>query len=123
MADLGCGSGLSAAALSGHEWVGIDVSAVMLRLAAAAGAACSGRLVMSDFGQGMPLRAAVLDGAISVSAVQWLCCGADPPTQVRRFFASLARCLRPGAVAALQVYVEGAPPPARREDRLRRLCH
>ena len=32
-----------------------------------------GDLCLADLGQGMPLRTGVFDGAISISAVQWLC--------------------------------------------------
>lgn len=32
-----------------------------------------GDLCLLDMGHGMPLRAGVFDGAISISAIQWLC--------------------------------------------------
>lgn len=32
-----------------------------------------GDLCLHDMGQGLPLRAGVFDGAISISAIQWLC--------------------------------------------------
>ena len=71
LADLGCGSGLSAAALrqAGHSVVGSDITRSMLQLAARH-EGYAGALVLADFGQGMPLRQACLDGAISVSSVQ-----------------------------------------------------
>ncbi|KAL4448005.1 hypothetical protein ABPG75_005224 [Micractinium tetrahymenae] len=110
VADLGCGSGLSAAALGRHAgvggWVGTDITPEMVQLAAASSSGAGG-VAVSDFGQGLPLRAACLDGAISVSAVQWLCSAADPPASIRRFFSGLHRSLRPRARAALQIYPEG----------------
>jgi hypothetical protein len=39
--------------------------------------------------------------------MQWLFRGDHPPAQIHTFFSSLHRCLKPGARAALQVYVEG----------------
>lgn len=32
-----------------------------------------GDLCLHDIGQGLPLRAGKFDGAISISAIQWLC--------------------------------------------------
>ena len=32
-----------------------------------------GDLCVSDLGQGLPFRSGTFDGAISISAVQWLC--------------------------------------------------
>jgi hypothetical protein len=50
----------------------------------------------------------LFDGAVSISAVQWLCnadtARADPRRRLRRFFETLYSCLRRGARAALQVY-------------------
>lgn len=108
LADIGCGSGLSSAALAAVAWAGTDVTAEMLRLAAARQPGCRGRIAQSDFCQGLPLRAGCLDGAISVSAVQWLCAAPDPAAAMHRFFASLRRNLSPGGVAAMQVYPKGA---------------
>ncbi len=34
---------------------------------------CEGELMLHDLGHGLPLRAGMFDGAISISAVQWLC--------------------------------------------------
>jgi 18S rRNA (guanine1575-N7)-methyltransferase len=75
LADLGCGSGLSCAALqqrtASAAWVGLDVTPEMLRIAAQQPSrACLGHLAVADLGQGLPLRALCLDGAISISAVQ-----------------------------------------------------
>lgn len=111
LADIGCGSGLSSRALeaSGAAWVGTDITREMLQLAASEGG-CAGRLALSDFGQGLPLRPGCLDGAISISAVQWLCSSsgqAGLPPAMLRFSAALHSCLAPGAAAALQVYPQG----------------
>lgn len=71
--DLGCGSGLSGEALTdlGHTWLGFDISAAMLDVAAER--EVEGDLCLGDLGHGLPLRPGVFDGAISISAVQWLC--------------------------------------------------
>ncbi|CAI5959247.1 unnamed protein product [Closterium sp. NIES-64] len=112
-APPGCGSGLSGEALSeaGHHWVGLDISPAMLDVAAER--AVDGDLMLSDMGQGLPLRNAVFDGAISISAVQWLC-NADksshnPRLRLKAFFQSLYRSLARGGRAALQIYPNGAP--------------
>lgn len=104
--DIGCGSGLSSAALQGCEWVGVDISPAMLTLAQQQ-PGCTGRLALADMSQGLPLRPACLDGAISVSAAQWLCAHSQPTVAMRRLFGGLHTALRPGARAALQVYLEG----------------
>ena len=48
------------------------------------------------------------DGAISISAVQWLCNADtkahDPRKRLRRFFETLYSCLSKGARAVLQIY-------------------
>jgi 18S rRNA (guanine1575-N7)-methyltransferase len=52
-----------------------------------------GDTCLADLGQGLPLRGGCFDGAISISAVQWLCnadtAAADPRKRLRRFFESL----------------------------------
>ncbi|KAJ8603728.1 hypothetical protein CTAYLR_000235 [Chrysophaeum taylorii] len=155
--DIGCGSGLSGAALeaAGHEWVGCDISRDMLRIASERAKASRGpvemdddeeedseeeedddeeedseeeeedddddeagmkrrrvvasaELVQHDMGLGLPFREGMFDGAISVSALQWLCYdnAADQSATRRlaRFFGSLYRCLKKGGRAALQFY-------------------
>ena len=154
--DVGCGSGLSGAALerAGHAWVGCDVSRDMLRVAARRAARDDGggeaedmddsddseeeeeddseeeeeeeeaadggagdraanataELLEHDMGLGLPFRDGAFDGAVSVSALQWLCYDNDAassaPRRLNRFFASLYRCLRAGGRAALQFYPE-----------------
>ncbi|KAM1305291.1 hypothetical protein ACFX13_023020 [Malus domestica] len=108
--DIGCGSGLSGDTLSesGHQWIGLDISQSMLDVALEN--EVEGDLLLGDMGQGFGLRSGVIDGAISISAVQWLC-NADksshnPRLRLKAFFGSLYRCLARGARAAFQVYPE-----------------
>ncbi|CAI9102888.1 OLC1v1001255C2 [Oldenlandia corymbosa var. corymbosa] len=69
-----------------------------------------GDLILGDMGQGLGIRPGVIDGAISISAVQWLC-NADkschePRKRLKAFFDSLYRSLARGARAVFQVYPE-----------------
>ncbi|GMY35316.1 18S rRNA (guanine-N(7))-methyltransferase RID2 [Fagus crenata] len=108
--DIGCGSGLSGETLSenGHQWIGLDISPSMLDIALER--EVEGDLLLGDMGQGLGLRPGVVDGAISISAVQWLCnadkSSHDPRLRLKAFFGSLYRCLARGARAVLQVYPE-----------------
>ena len=112
--DIGCGSGLSGAVLeeAGHYWVGCDVSADMLRVAAEQTDSDTGDLAHSDMGQGLPFRPGSFDGCISVSALQWLCYSntslQDPKLRLNRFFSSLYGVLKKDARAILQFYPENA---------------
>ncbi|GAB2215315.1 hypothetical protein Drorol1_Dr00019698 [Drosera rotundifolia] len=108
--DIGCGSGLSRETLSesGHHWIGLDILQAMLNVAVER--EVEGDLLLGDMGQGLALRPGVIDGAISISAVQWLC-NADksshnPRLRLKAFFGSLYRCLSRDAKAVLQVYPE-----------------
>ncbi|KAL5065950.1 hypothetical protein RYX36_027687 [Vicia faba] len=108
--DIGCGSGLSGETLSeeGHHWIGLDISPSMLDIAIER--EVEGDLLLSDMGQGLGFRPGVIDGAISISAVQWLC-NADrsshnPRLRLKAFFTSLYKCLSNGAKAVFQVYPE-----------------
>ena len=113
--DLGCGSGLSGQVVeeAGHSWVGVDISAAMLDVALERKeeediSACD--LVQGDLGQGLPFRAGSFDGAISISALQWLC-NADksshrPVQRLASLFSSLYACLSRGSRAVLQFYPE-----------------
>lgn len=61
-------------------------------------------------GQGMPFRAGSFDGAVSISALQWLC-NADkathnPNKRLYCFFSTLYSCLTRSARAVLQFYPE-----------------
>ncbi|XP_007014334.2 PREDICTED: probable 18S rRNA (guanine-N(7))-methyltransferase [Theobroma cacao] len=108
--DIGCGSGLSGETITenGHQWVGLDISQSMLNVALEK--EVEGDLLLGDMGQGLGLRPGVIDGAISISAVQWLCnadkSSHEPRLRLKAFFGSLYRCLARGARAVLQVYPE-----------------
>ncbi|KAI9156456.1 hypothetical protein LWI28_006914 [Acer negundo] len=108
--DIGCGSGLSGETLSenGHQWIGLDISPSMLDIALEREA--EGDLLLKDMGQGLGLRSGMIDGAISISAVQWLCnadkSSHEPRLRLKAFFGSLYRCLARGARAVFQVYPE-----------------
>mmetsp|Transcript_4874 Transcript_4874/g.17678 ORF Transcript_4874/g.17678 Transcript_4874/m.17678 type:complete len:330 (-) Transcript_4874:93-1082(-) len=109
--DIGCGSGLSGECLSdaGHLWVGSDISTAMLQVAVERDV--SGDVLRADMGQGLGYRAGTFDGAISISAVQWLCSAErsshDPRARLRCFFTSLYKVLARGARAVLQIYPDG----------------
>jgi len=56
-----------------------------------------GDLILGDMGQGMPFRAGSFDGAVSISALQWLC-NADktnhhPASRLYKFFSTLFSAL------------------------------
>lgn len=110
--DIGCGSGLSGSVLQdyGHMWIGIDISSAMLGVALER--EVDGDLILGDMGQGMPLRAGSFDGAISVSALQWLC-NADkkshePVKRLYKFFSTLYACLSRSARAVFQFYPQNS---------------
>lgn len=108
--DVGCGSGLSGDALeeAGHAWVGVDISESMLEIAAERDT--SGDVFHQDMGDGLPFRAGVFDGCISISAIQWLCYSDKKEHYARKrlctFFTSLYTCLKRGSRAVLQLYPE-----------------
>nr|WLD55099.1 putative 18S rRNA (guanine-N(7))-methyltransferase isoform X1 [Cornus hongkongensis subsp. tonkinensis] len=108
--DIGCGSGLSGETISenGHQWIGLDISQSMLDVALER--EVEGDLILGDMGQGLGLRPGVIDGAISISAIQWLCnadkSSHEPRLRLKAFFGSLYRCLSRGARAVFQVYPE-----------------
>jgi len=106
--DLGCGSGLSGESLSDSriEWVGVDISPAMLEIALVRDV--EGDLFLSDLGHGVYFRPGIFDGAISVSALQWMC-NADyshhvPKERLKKMFTTLFSALRPGARAVFQFY-------------------
>jgi len=110
--DIGCGSGLSGESLTeaGHEWLGFDISTAMLELALENEA--EGDVLLHDAGQGFHFRPGSFDGAISISAIQWLC-NADtsdnvPYKRLMMFFQSLYTCLRRGGSAVCQFYPESS---------------
>lgn len=110
--DIGCGSGISGEAISdaGHAWIGYDISKSMLGIAVKR--EVEGDLVLSDAGQGLKFRPGTFDGAISISALQWLCNvdkrGQEPWKRLKLFFERLFACLSRGARAVLQFYPETA---------------
>ncbi|CAH1801314.1 unnamed protein product [Owenia fusiformis] len=110
--DIGCGSGLSGECLTeqSHVWVGCDISPSMLDVAVER--ECEGTLLQSDMGQGMPFRPGTFDGAISISALQWLC-NADkkshhPPKRLHKFFSTLYAAMSRGSRAVFQLYPENS---------------
>lgn len=109
--DVGCGSGLSGLEVegAGHYWVGCDISRSMLEVASEQESE-TGDLMQVDMGQGLPFRPGTFDGAISISALQWLCYSnssdQDPKLRLNRFFSSLYSILKKDARAVLQFYPE-----------------
>ena len=77
----------------------------LLRASAAKG---RGLVMLSDMAQGLPVRKHSMDGAISISAVQWLCHHPDAESALSRLFNDLYNCLKPSAKAVLQVYIAGS---------------
>ena len=71
--DIGCGSGISGSVVGskGHMWIGTDISKAMLDVAAER--EVEGDVLHSDMGHGFGFRHGTFDGAISISAIQWLC--------------------------------------------------
>lgn len=108
--DLGCGSGLSGECLqdNGHYWIGVDIAKSMLEVARER--EVDGDLILGDLGEGLPFRAGAFDGAISISALQWLCnkdkSSHNPVKRLYTLFSSLYACLGRGARAVFQFYPE-----------------
>ena len=73
---------------------------------------CEGDLLLGDIGEFLPFRSGTFDGAISISAVQWLFnserSDQNPIRRLRVFFASLYACLARGSRAVLQCYPESS---------------
>lgn len=108
--DIGCGSGLSGEVLEeqDHVWIGLDISKAMLNVAKER--EIEGDLILSDMGEGVPFKAGTFDGAVSISALQWLC-NADkshhhPQKRLYTFFSSLYASLTRNARAVFQFYPE-----------------
>ncbi|XP_076038707.1 putative 18S rRNA (guanine-N(7))-methyltransferase [Oratosquilla oratoria] len=108
--DLGCGSGLSGETITenGHMWIGMDISQAMLDVAI--DREVEGDVMLRDLGQGVPFRAGIFDGAISISTIQWLC-NADkshhsPAKRLYKFFMTLYACLARGSRSVFQFYPE-----------------
>lgn len=109
--DIGCGTGFSTSVAhdAGHIIIGTDLSRSMLE-EASEDVESNVDLLTSDAGEGVPFRTGTFDGAISVSAIQWLCTaansGQNPHRRLREFFETLYASLRTRARAALQFYPE-----------------
>lgn len=113
--DLGCGSGLSSQCIEehGHNWVGVDISEAMINVAKERkqdGDLEDMQIVQSDLGDGLPFKPGSFDGAISISALQWLC-NADkkhhsPAKRLLKLFSSLYTCLTREGRAVFQFYPE-----------------
>ena len=108
--DIGCGSGLSGEVLEeqGHIWIGMDISKAMLDVARSR--EIEGDLTLCDMGEGVPFKAGTFDGAVSISALQWLC-NADktshhPQKRLYNFFSTLYAALTRNARAVFQFYPE-----------------
>jgi 18S rRNA (guanine1575-N7)-methyltransferase len=108
--DIGCGSGLSGEVLSdnGHYWIGVDISKSMLDVAV--DRECEGDTILGDMGHGLPFLPGSFDGAISISAIQWLC-NADktsynPVKRLYHLFCTLYAVLKRGSKAVFQLYPE-----------------
>lgn len=60
----------------------------------------------------MPFTAGIFDGAVSISALQWLCyadkTSHNPVKRLYRFFSTLFACLSRNARAVLQFYPENS---------------
>ncbi|KAL0681895.1 hypothetical protein Bca4012_048742 [Brassica carinata] len=90
---IGCGSGLSGETISeyGHQWIGLDISSSMIskpllinNVDVAVEREVEGDLLLGDMGQGLGLRAGVIDGAISISAVQVWVSSRNRPRKMQR---------------------------------------
>ena len=113
--DLGCGSGLSSQCIeeSGHKWVGVDISEAMINVAKERKRdedLEDLQIVQSDLGSGLPFKPGSFDGAISISALQWLC-NADkkqhsPAKRLLKLFSTLYTCLTRDGRAVFQFYPE-----------------
>jgi 18S rRNA (guanine1575-N7)-methyltransferase len=106
--DIGCGSGLSGDVLTeeGHAWIGLDISRDMLEVASER--EVDGDLIHGDAGDGFGFTPGCFDGAISISALQWLCNAEKthhvPFKRLCNLFESLFFCLRRGSRAVFQFY-------------------
>ena len=106
--DIGCGSGISGNVLGehGHMWLGTDISKAMLNVANER--EVEGDVMHCDMGHGFGFRPGTFDGAISISALQWLCSAEqsvqNPYKRLQKFFSSLYAVLIKGARCAFQFY-------------------
>lgn len=113
--DLGCGSGLSSHCIEewGHRWIGVDISEAMIEVAKERKEneeLNDLQIIQSDLGDGLPFKPGSFDGAISISALQWLC-NADkkshnPAKRLLKLFSTLYTCLTREGRAVFQFYPE-----------------
>ena len=111
--DLGCGTGMSSETIAEHgiNFVGSDLSDAMLNEAVERGMDEGGDFLVSDMGSPMAFRDGIFDGAVSISALQWLLNADggekhDPYKRLKILFTSLRRVLKRGARAVFQFYPE-----------------
>lgn len=112
--DIGSGTGMSGSVINklGHGFIGLDISEHMLKIATEdiEEDNANGDVLLADMGEGLSFRQGVFDGAISISAVQWLCYASkssyNPVKRLRLFFHQLYRSLKYGARAVIQLYPE-----------------
>ena len=136
--DLGCGSGISSQVLSqsGHNWIGMDISEAMVRVAKedidAVGCGSGmeeeteetggeseeereahlSDLLVHDMGTGVCFRPGTFDGCISISALQWLFHSnrsyENPKRRLTRLFVTLHSALTRSARAVFQFFPSNA---------------
>jgi ubiquinone/menaquinone biosynthesis C-methylase UbiE len=105
--DVGCGAGLSTAALGGHarRLLGIDPSHAMLRHASASVPAAH---FVAAVAEALPVRERSIDLMTAAGSLNWV----DLP----RFFAEVTRVLTPGGTLAIYDFAPGRE--FRGDDRL-----
>lgn len=99
--NVGSGSGLCGSVLSetNIEWVGTDISRSMLRNDEA-----SSELIEMDCFSQLPFRDQMFDGAVSVSAVQWVCVASSAENQCLIFMKEMFRILKGNTIFVAQCY-------------------
>lgn len=100
--NIGSGSGLCGSLLSQQnlEWIGTDISRAMLENANPN----DEHVEMDCLGVGLPFRNEMFDGAISVSAIQWVCVSASPEMKSFVFMKEMFRVLKWDTVFIAQCY-------------------
>ena len=97
----------------GLNFIGSDLSEAMLKEAVDRDFNQGGDFAVADMGCAMAFRDGVFDGAISISALQWLLNSDggekyEPYKRLKILFTSLRRVLKRGARAVFQFYPESA---------------
>ena len=133
--DLGCGSGISSQVISeaGHNWIGMDISEAMVRVAKEdidskdsmdedveeeedeeeeERESHLSDLLVHDMGNGVCFRPGTFDGCISISALQWLFHSnrsyENPKKRLTRLFVTLHSALTRSARAIFQFFPSNA---------------